>query len=152
MVELKWSPEGRELLKIIKLRIQVYGGAEAVRQKIIKENRVTFRPPNISVPISENSIIFNAWNKYRTAQIAQWLGVSEATILRRAEFLNLGINKAKLPVNPDGENGKLVLNLETGIYYNSTVQAARSANINFYNLNQKLLGKRKNNTPFIRVE
>jgi group I intron endonuclease len=45
--------------------------------------------------------------------------------------------------------GKLVLNIETGIYYDSGIQAANAHNIHAVGLNRKLRGERKNRTQFI---
>jgi group I intron endonuclease len=69
---------------------------------------------------------------------------------RSKEFYeNLSIkNKGKLP-----RNSKLVLNLETGIYYDSVTDASRTLNKGqgSRTLSCKLLGKRFNNTNFIYV-
>jgi group I intron endonuclease len=69
---------------------------------------------------------------------------------RSKEFYeNLSIkNKGKLP-----PNSKLVLNLETGIYYDSVTDASRTLNKGqgSRTLSCKLLGKRFNNTNFIYV-
>lgn len=45
--------------------------------------------------------------------------------------------------------GKLVLNTETGIYYNSGIQAAKAHGIHPVSLNEKLRGAKRNNTVFI---
>jgi group I intron endonuclease len=69
---------------------------------------------------------------------------------RSKEFYeNLSIkNKGKLP-----PNSKLVLNLETGIYYDSVTDASRTLHKGqgSRTLSCKLLGKRFNNTNFIYV-
>lgn len=45
--------------------------------------------------------------------------------------------------------GKIVLNLETGIYFDSGIQAAKAHGLHAVGLNRKLRGERKNNTQFI---
>lgn len=50
-----------------------------------------------------------------------------------------------------GRNGKIVLNTETGIFYNTTGEAAESCNMNRNTLIGYLLGKRTNLSPFIYV-
>jgi|GEM_PF-2518378 len=47
--------------------------------------------------------------------------------------------------------GKMVLNVETGIYFNSGIEAAKAHNIHAVSLNRKLQGVRKNDTQFIRL-
>jgi len=44
-------------------------------------------------------------------------------------------------------NKKKVINIETGIYYDSLKEAAASLNMSNKDLSRKLLGDRKNNTP-----
>jgi hypothetical protein len=48
-------------------------------------------------------------------------------------------------------NGKIVLNTQTGIFYDTCVDAAKSANIKITTLNMQLIGKNKNYTSFIYV-
>jgi len=45
--------------------------------------------------------------------------------------------------------GTLLLNIDTGVYYNSIIDAAKSVNINRKTLSDYLLGKYPNKTPFI---
>jgi len=45
----------------------------------------------------------------------------------------------------------LVLNIETGIYYNTIKEASISANLDRRLLNKKIQGKLKNNTKFIKI-
>lgn len=45
--------------------------------------------------------------------------------------------------------GKLVINLETGVFYDSGIQAAKAHGLNPVGLNRKLRGERRNNTQFI---
>lgn len=45
--------------------------------------------------------------------------------------------------------GKLVLNTETGVYYDSGIQAAGAHGLHAVGLNRKLRGERNNNTQFI---
>jgi group I intron endonuclease len=52
---------------------------------------------------------------------------------------------------PKNKKGKIVLNIETGIFYESAKKASTSLNINYITLNFKLNGRLKNNTPFIYV-
>ncbi|MGH2622036.1 MAG: NUMOD4 motif-containing HNH endonuclease [Sphingobacterium sp.] len=49
------------------------------------------------------------------------------------------------------DHSKSLLNLETGIYYSSIKEAALSVNMIPNTLQGKLLGRTKNNTPFIYV-
>lgn len=46
---------------------------------------------------------------------------------------------------------KLVINLETGIYYDCAKDAADSTNLSYQKLKNRLNGATKNNTPFIYV-
>ena len=58
----------------------------------------------------------------------------------------------KISLRSSGENNpnaKLVLNLETGIFYGCVKDAAETINLKPNTLKQKLNGKRKNNTYFI---
>ena len=48
-----------------------------------------------------------------------------------------------------GRNSKMVINLQTGIYYNSIKEAASSTNINHVYFQQQVNGIRKNKTDFI---
>ena len=50
-----------------------------------------------------------------------------------------------------GKGGKLILNTETGIYYNTITEAAESRNMSKITLIGYLLGNRKNLTSFIKV-
>jgi group I intron endonuclease len=62
--------------------------------------------------------------------------------------------KQKMSEQRKGEknkSSKLVLNLETGIYYFGTRLAAESLNIKTTTLKAKLRGQNKNNTSFIHV-
>ena len=51
----------------------------------------------------------------------------------------------------NGVNGRLVLNLESGIYYNTIKEAAESFGMSDDSLGRRLREKVKNNTPFIFV-
>ncbi len=59
------------------------------------------------------------------------------------------IDASKVFIVP--EEGKIILDLETGIYYNSIKEAAYSKNITYRNLGRYLNGTRKNITSFISL-
>jgi hypothetical protein len=54
-------------------------------------------------------------------------------------------------INGDSKTAKIVLNLQTGIYYDCLKDAANSIGINYTSLSSKLTGKRGNNTNMIYV-
>jgi group I intron endonuclease len=59
---------------------------------------------------------------------------------------------AKIKSGANNPNAKIVLNLETGIFYESTIEAAESTTfIGFKYLRRVLSGARINKTPFIYV-
>lgn len=54
--------------------------------------------------------------------------------------------------NQDGGNNKtarLVLNTQTGIFYDCLKDAVNSSNFSYHSLHRRLIGKVQNNTPFI---
>lgn len=51
--------------------------------------------------------------------------------------------------NKESKNGKLILNLETGIFYNSILDASKTSKISKTTLSEYLSGKYKNKTSFI---
>jgi len=69
-------------------------------------------------------------------------------------FIERGKNKkcsnfTKLKMRESSKNKKLVLNVFTGIFYNSTSEAEEAYNITKNTLARRLNGNRKNNTQFI---
>lgn len=61
-------------------------------------------------------------------------------------------SKAKMRGERPGfipKNSRLILNLETGIYYDNIANASKSINIKRTTLNAKLIGQNTNNTNFI---
>lgn len=57
--------------------------------------------------------------------------------------------KDKMRLN--NQNTKIVLNLNTGVFYHGTKEASESLGINRYTLKNKLNGQKQNNTPFVYV-
>lgn len=60
-----------------------------------------------------------------------------------------GLTKDKMKMN--NQNLKIVLNLNTGIFYHGTNDASISEGINRYTLKNKLNGQKYNNTSFVYV-
>ena len=79
----------------------------------------------------------------------------------KLSFLNKGVknrfygkkhtqeNLQKISINRKGKGGKLILNTNNGIYYDTIRAAADSLNIVSATLSSKLNGLIKNNTNFI---
>ena len=59
--------------------------------------------------------------------------------------------ETKLKMKMSSNNLKLVLNMENGIYYFGTAEAAYSANINRHTLKNKLNGTKHNDSKFVYV-
>lgn len=57
----------------------------------------------------------------------------------------------KMPKGCENVNSKVVLNTQTGIFYDTMTEAAHSIGISFKLLSRKLLGERRNNTSMIYV-
>jgi hypothetical protein len=91
-----------------------------------------------------------AWNKGKKLSKKHINSLSKAqTGLKRSkESIQKAIETKKLTFS---NKGKIVLNTQTGIYYVSVSEAAKSIGKRQSTLSKKLNGERKNNTPFIYV-
>lgn len=146
-----YTPEGRQLLKNFQIEIQRNGGIYRTYKAILRERNkriYKFKESAEPVPQTRESIICNLWHKKSIPQIAKIVGLGETRVREIGKFLLLGERKY---VQNYEEHGYLVLNTQTGIYYNSVVLAAKSVNKDASVLSKKLIGKRRNNTSFIRV-
>lgn len=145
-----WSDSGKELLSNVKALIQHNGGRHLMYCKVKREanKRIyRFKETGEDPPVSIDSIIFNNWDKLSLPEIAKLTGKKVGYVFYRGKWLGLPSKVYNgLPLA-----AKLILNTETGIYYESTLQAAISRNMTLKNLSRRLVGKRKNNTSFIRV-
>jgi len=72
-------------------------------------------------------------------------GEGHKGIVRSKETL-LKFSNAKL--GNKNAKSKLVINIETGIIYDSLKEAAISMSLSFHSLYKKIIGTNKNNTPF----
>lgn len=91
-----------------------------------------------------------AWNKGKKLSENHINNLSKAqTGLKRSqESINKAIETKKLTFS---NKGKIVLNTQTGIYYVSVSEAAKSIGKRQSTLTKKLNGVKRNNTPFIYV-
>lgn len=91
-----------------------------------------------------------AWNKGKklSKNHIENLSKSHKGIKPTKESINKAIETKKLNFS---NKGKIVLNTQTGIYYVSVTEAAKSIGKRQSILSKKLNGERKNNTPFIYV-
>ena len=69
------------------------------------------------------------------------------TGLKASEESKMKMRGERLGFIPD--NARLILNLETGIYYETITNASKSINIKRTTLNARLTGQNRNNTNFI---
>ncbi len=144
----EWSEGGRELLRAFKVEIQRSGGRQRVLAKVKRENnRRIYKFAVTDVPISTNSLIFNNWNKLTVPEISKLVNLPQGTVYWRGRWLGLPAKGTSLYQN----NRKMVLNTETGIYYDSIILAAESNGLTLKYLSRKLKGKMRNNTSFIRL-
>jgi len=72
------------------------------------------------------------------------------SISRKNRFF-LESTKIKMMNSMLGKNTKIILNTETGVFYNGTKEAAESININKHTLGSYLTNKNKNKTNLIYV-
>lgn len=77
----------------------------------------------------------------------EWATASENEIHARSTGLKTNIRAGVRSMYE--KNCKIVLNTQTGIFYNNTREAAQSLNMNRSTLISKLCGEKKNNTAFI---
>lgn len=64
----------------------------------------------------------------------------------------LGVKFTKEQISKSAEaRKKIILNIETGIFYMGLNEAALSINMSIFNLNARLIGRTKNNTSLIYV-
>lgn len=58
---------------------------------------------------------------------------------------------AKITDKMKRDKGRLVLNLESGVFHDSILEAAETYDMHYQNLAMKLNGQRTNNTSLIKV-
>lgn len=141
---------GSDLLEKVNAMIEKNGGRYRLFCKVQREanQRIyRFKQSNTPIPVSTNSLIFNNWHKLTIPEISKLVNLPVGTVYWRGRWLGLPLKGTALYQN----NRKLVLNTETGIYYDSLTEAAESNSLTLKYLSRKLKGKMRNNTAFIRV-
>lgn len=140
--------EKNDLLSLFNKEIQKNGGRLRLLAKVSLELKNTPKFKNDKVETSKESIIYNLWHNAPMPEIEAATGIGHTRIREIAKFLGLG---RKGYIQNYDDHGQIVLNLETGIYYYSISAASESLGREHSYLGKKLLGKRKNNTSFIKV-
>lgn len=156
-----WSDSGKQLLSIFEAKIQYYGGAPVLIDELCKEDIIEFKaykkPKKKTkfkfIKDSHKATIIDLWNKKSTNMIAQSLKISHDTVTMVARSMKLGRNKfsEKFSNGQQNKTKNMVLNLETGIYYENIMLAAKTINVTWHNLNWRISKSKVNNTSFIRV-
>jgi hypothetical protein len=92
----------------------------------------------------------SAWNKGKklSEEHINSLSKAQTGLKRSQESIDKAIETKKLTFS---NKGKIVLNTQTGIYYVSVTEAAKSIGKRQSILSRKLNGDRRNNTPFVYV-
>jgi hypothetical protein len=92
----------------------------------------------------------SAWNKGQklSKEHINSLSKAQTGLKRSQESIDKAIETKRLTFS---NKGKIVLNTQTGVYYVSVREAAKSIGKTQSILTRKLNGDRKNNTPFIYV-
>lgn len=145
--------------------------SEETRKKLSEANK-GMNSPNFGVPWSEEirkktmeGRNYTSWSAGKTFSEEYRKKLSESFKKYYSENPGnrLGINhtpesKEKMSKSKKGKNtgennpaSKLILNLETGIYYSGATEAAESCGMNKNILRSYLNGNRRNKSPFIRV-
>ena len=96
--------------------------------------------------------IYTNRNSLTVFKMAEHLGLSERWVRKMAEIFT-GKKYIRTKENkPEFISGKLCLNLQTGIYYKSTGEAAKTVNHKSFSYVQAMIaGYKKNYTDFIKV-
>lgn len=130
------------------LNVRDGGGNRALHSEDSKKligdrHRNKFVSKETRIKISESKKGCKAWNK--------GVPFSEETKLKMNQWRIGGklTEEHKRKISMSNASGKLILNLETGIYYNSIPDAAKSIGVSRYCLGQRLLGRSKKKTSFI---
>lgn len=156
-----WSDGGRELLSIIEAKIELYGGRAALYRTICAENNVYIEQVISTEPTTpyktakRNQIgyIVAMWNIYSTPTIANKLSISHDTVTLTAKMLKLGRNMAseRLSYGQSYKKTTIVLDTSNGIFYENIMLAAKSKNMDWRYLYNRINDSIKNNTSFIRL-
>lgn len=90
----------------------------------------------------------SAWNKGQklSKEHINSLSKAQTGLKRSQESIDKAIETKKLTF---ANKGKIVLNIQTGIYYISVCDASKSINMRQSTLSRKLNGQLINNTPFV---
>lgn len=103
---------------------------------------------------SKDWFIYDSWAKLSQAQMANILGVSVLEIKRVGKKLGLKRKDRIVTKSPEFAHrlGRtLLLNLQTGIYYTSNLEACHTISMNVNTFKNRINGYRYNSTSFIQV-
>jgi hypothetical protein len=138
-LQFEWQANGKKLLSIlisISKKNNFYHFA-------MKEARPSLILSSISVDLTPDNIVYKFWNDKTLFQIAKMAGISHTEAWRKG--MKLGF-----VYKPDN-TVKELLNVETGIYYDSIKDAARSINGCRSVLSRKIQKNKVNPTSFILI-
>ena len=109
---------------------------------------------NCLIPnIGDNKLIVSEENRKNRsiAQIGKKASLQTKLKQSKSQLGRKHKAETKLKMKMSSKNLKIILNIETGIYYFGTAEASFSDNINRHTLKNKLNGSKFNNSKFIYV-